>query len=154
MADLAFLLPELRQVKISGEGGHVAKQPGSLFDLLPAKAVIAFHSDTRLARVLTYIDGHINESIPLAAAARVACMERTAFCKFFRRSTEIGYVTFLHLVRIERATRLLRFSALSVTDVATSVGYESLRVFQRRFRQYMGITAREYRKQSTYLPVL
>jgi AraC-like DNA-binding protein len=94
---------------------------------------------------MAHLDANIQEPTTLSQAAAIACMERTAFCKFFRRSTGICFMEFLHIVRINRAALLLVSHDLSITEVANAVGYESTAVFQRHFKAHFGMPARVYR---------
>lgn len=50
---------------------------------------------------------------------------------------------------MERAESLLRFGALSVTQIADELGYSDPSYFCRSFRQFTGLTPGEYRKMTT-----
>ena len=117
----------------------------SCLQSFPHEVYFAFGYHSRLSRLLLYLEHHIHESVSLSKAADIACMERTAFCKFFRRATGINYTRFLHAFRIHRAAILLVSHDLSITQVADGVGYQSTAVFERHFKQHFGMTPREYR---------
>lgn len=48
--------------------------------------------------------------------------------------------------RIDKAMVLLKNSNRNMTEIAESVGFDNPNYFARTFRQYTGITPREYRK--------
>ena len=61
---------------------------------------------------------------------------------------EVGRTTFrgeLQRMRMESATRLLSDASLSVTEVASAVGYRETDQFSKVFRQRVGITPSRYR---------
>ena len=53
------------------------------------------------------------------------------------------------LAHMERAQRLLRETAMPVTQVALLSGYANYAVFSVAFRKHTGMTALEYRQQGT-----
>ncbi|MEH1837999.1 MAG: AraC family transcriptional regulator [Nostoc sp.] len=57
-------------------------------------------------------------------------------------TTVLGYVQSL---RLEQAQQLLRGTNLTVTEIASQVGYESIGHFGYLFKRQFGITPREYR---------
>ena len=54
------------------------------------------------------------------------------------------YITQL---RIEDAKQLLKFSNISVTEIAMTVGYTDSNYFTSLFKQKVGITPSKYRKE-------
>ena len=52
---------------------------------------------------------------------------------------------YLMSVRLKHASYLLRFSDLSVSEIAQQVGFEDNNYFSRCFRQNMSMTPSEYR---------
>ncbi|MEH1835867.1 MAG: helix-turn-helix transcriptional regulator [Nostoc sp.] len=59
-------------------------------------------------------------------------------------TTVLGYVQSL---RLEQAQQLLRGTNLTVAEIASQVGYESITHFRHLFKRQFGITPREYRQQ-------
>jgi AraC-like DNA-binding protein len=93
------------------------------------------------------VEEHYAERLTLQAAARAAGLEKTYFCKYFRRMTGMGYRDWLSRARIERAIELLREGDLTITTVALEVGFADLRTFERAFRRLTGSCARSFRSQ-------
>ena len=56
----------------------------------------------------------------------------------------ISIQAFLQKLRIEEACKLLTETALPVSEVAASVGFDSLTHFERVFKTIQGVTPREY----------
>jgi len=107
----------------------------------------AFVDCERLARIKQFVDAHYDEPLSLQAAARLAGLEKTYFCKYFRRRTGVGYRDWLSRVRIERALALLRERKHPITRIALDVGFADLRTFERAFHRHTGRCAQALRKE-------
>jgi AraC-like DNA-binding protein len=104
----------------------------------------------RLLRVATYLATHIYEPVSLTTAAGIACMERTAFARFFRRSTGMSYMHFVHSLRLTRALLLMCTCDDSLTQIAHTVGYTDISTFERRFKHLLGMPPSVYRKRARH----
>jgi AraC-like DNA-binding protein len=107
----------------------------------------AFAGCVRLARIKQFVDAHYDEPLSLAAAARLAGLEKTYFCTYFRRKTGVGYRAWLSRVRVERALALLRERKHPITRIALDVGFGDLRTFERAFHRHTGQCAQALRKE-------
>lgn len=123
------------------------QQTFTLVESLPERVRFAFRYYGRLSRLLTYLGEHIDEPITLAQAAELAGMEKTAFCKFFRRITGVTFMACLHTLRLNQAIALLKLCDLPIIEISFSVGYASVGTFQRHFKIHTGISPREYRSR-------
>jgi AraC-like DNA-binding protein len=67
--------------------------------------------------------------------------------RLFRRSTGSTISSYLNVVRVNAACRLLRDRERerSIAEIATACGYANLSNFNRRFKEIKGVTPREYR---------
>lgn len=120
----------------------------ALQDFITAETWERICCNSRLTSLVIFLERHISEPITLAEAARAACMQRTAFSRFFRRAAGIGYRKFLHALRLNRASLLIRTSDESITEIAGAVGYSDISTFERVFKEYTGCCPREFRKNS------
>lgn len=112
-------------------------------DLMRQK--IQFHEPLRIA--MQYITTHANSPIRLQMVAKAASMERTYFCKYFRRETGIKFCAFVHIVKITMARHLLSESDRNVASIAVELGYGSSSAFVRNFRRATGLTPTAFRRQ-------
>jgi AraC-like DNA-binding protein len=60
------------------------------------------------------------------------------FCKIFRKTTGLTFTDYLGRVRVEKAKNLLLNPHLRVSEVAYTVGFQSLTHFNRLFRKITG----------------
>ncbi|MEY8352710.1 AraC family transcriptional regulator [Lachnospiraceae bacterium 54-53] len=65
-----------------------------------------------------------------------------------KRLTGRTYKELLQIKRLNKASVLLLNTRLSVTDVSIAVGYDNTSYFHRIFRNYYGMSPREYRKKN------
>lgn len=74
-------------------------------------------------------------------------VSRTTILKNFRLQTEHSIMEYKALRKLSYAAKLLETSDTSVTDIAFSLGYNSLSSFLRSFKKKYGLTPSEYRKK-------
>lgn len=70
---------------------------------------------------------------------------------YFRKSFETVYgvspIKYLNNLRMRKARSLLESDYASIAQVAESVGYSSIYHFSKMFRQYAGVSPKEYARQ-------
>lgn len=77
-------------------------------------------------------------------------LEVPALSRLIHRHTGCTFTELLHTVRFNRAITLLTETNLSITDVATTVGYENTAFFYRRFFERFGCTPGEFRANAAH----
>ena len=80
--------------------------------------------------------------------ARVREPEFTAEIELIKSEMGIGVEDYIISIRINHAKSLLKDTELSVNTIATLVGYKNYTTFFKMFKQTVGITPLEYRKNS------
>jgi AraC-like DNA-binding protein len=90
-------------------------------------------------QLLSYIENHYQEKISLENAANRMHFSISYFSKTFKSLIGIPYVTYVNMIRIEHAINLLQRS-VTITDIALSCGFSSIRTFNRVFKQITGYT--------------
>ena len=100
----------------------------------------------RINRVTDYVHNHLDESPSLDELAQVACFSPYHFHRIFTAITGETVNSFINRLRLEKASRLLKYSNKSVTGIALSCGFSSSSTFSRSYRQYFGISPKEYKK--------
>jgi AraC-like DNA-binding protein len=101
---------------------------------------------SRLRRLAGYMKSTPTYAMDLKQAAEIACMERTAFSRFFTKSVGITFLSFIKQWQISAAiTEMLR-SDYSLSYISASVGFENLKTFERTFKKITGYAPSRYRK--------
>ena len=68
-------------------------------------------------------------------------------CKFFKNMTRKTPVDYLVAYRVEKASRKLLSTDMSVTDIAFAAGFNDLSYFIKTFKKLKGKTPADFRKQ-------
>lgn len=102
---------------------------------------------SRIKRVVLYMQNNSSEPIDLNKAASLACMERTAFSKFFSKAMGMTFQEFVQQWRVSEAAALMLTFDGSLSDLAFSVGFSTLASFERTFKKVTSSTPSHYRKR-------
>ncbi len=104
-----------------------------------------FHGG-RMTRVVDYVTAHLGQEIKQTDVAQKLGMNPQSFSRFFKSSTGRTFVSFVNVMRIMEACRLLVNTKQDITEIAFSCGYGNLSNFNRHFRELKETTPREYRE--------
>ena len=106
----------------------------------------------RMNKVVAYINNHLDETLDLKTLANEAALSDFHFHRIFKalKGEAIGgYITRL---RLEATARLLRYTALTIEEIAFNIGYETPASLSKAFKKQYGISPTEYRtNKDTYI---
>ncbi|MFD0712708.1 response regulator [Paenibacillus sp. GCM10027626] len=94
-----------------------------------------------------YILEHYGEELTLSAIAEQFHYNVAYLSDLFHKQTGKTFSDFLLEARMERASELLRDSALRIASVAELAGFSSSAYFSNVFKGYYGVGPNEYRKR-------
>ncbi|WP_367753037.1 AraC family transcriptional regulator [Flavobacterium sp. WC2430] len=100
----------------------------------------------RLKIVYEFIEENFQRSISLEEIAEKTNLSKAAFCRYFKKMTQLTFIEFLNQYRIEQAKRLLK-SDKNVTETCYECGFESLSYFNRIFKKVVGINPIQFKKK-------
>lgn len=100
----------------------------------------------RLNTVFEFIMKNFDREISLAEVADLTFMTRTSFCRFFLERTKRTFSDFLIDFRISHAKKLLSETNKNVSIVSDLCGFNNLSYFNRKFKEKIHETPRNYRK--------
>ncbi|HTS62735.1 MAG TPA: AraC family transcriptional regulator [Candidatus Acidoferrales bacterium] len=106
----------------------------------------------RLLRVLTHIQGRLDQPLPLEELAGIACFSPFHFHRVFRALTGEGVHEYVRRLRLERAAQRLKIEERPVTEIAFEAGYESHEAFTRAFHAMFGMSPSEFRASREKAP--
>lgn len=101
----------------------------------------------RLSRVKEFMDSHFSEAITLTALAKQANWSVAHFSEEFRRYYGTSPIDYIISMRMNHAAYLLEDINLSVTEVASRVGYENIYHFSKLFKRRFGASPRNSRRR-------
>jgi AraC family transcriptional regulator len=88
----------------------------------------------------------LDQDIGLQELADVLNLSRFYFCSAFRMASGHTPYEWLTKLRMHEARKLLADPALSISDIALMVGYQTPSAFSAAFRRLVGTTPREVRQ--------
>ncbi len=99
-----------------------------------------------ISRALDYISDHYDKSIRVEQLAEVCHISETHFRRVFCQCMNMTPVEYLNRVRVKMACDQLRKTNDQVGVIASRVGFSTLSTFNRNFKQIMGKTPQEWRR--------
>lgn len=104
------------------------------------------------ARIRTYIDHNLDRSIKLNEIAAKCYVSKCYMIDVFKEVYGITPHQYHKKQRIEKSQHLLRFTNMSVTEVAIAMGFDSIHPFTNKFHEIVGMSPSEYRKRFMSIP--
>ncbi len=96
--------------------------------------------------VAEHINNRYSERLTLDNLARMAHMNKSHFCREYKKRHGMTCMSYIGKVRAEKGAALLRTSDLKVSDIVRCVGFGCIRYFNLVFRKVYKMTPAEYRK--------
>ena len=124
------LLEELRQ-------GEAADRPG------------VSGNQERLLTMLAFLQTHYDEKLSLEDIAASASVSKRECLRTFRDGIHQTPMDYLTDYRIEMAKKLLRTTAMPITQIALQTGWCSGAYFSKTFKEKCGVTPLAYRRELT-----
>ena len=95
--------------------------------------------------ICDYISEHCTENITLEEAAKRAGFSKYHFSRLFKYFTNVSFYKYVNRKRISYAENLLINPELTVTEVSSLSGFDSLSSFIRMFKIIKGCTPTDFR---------
>lgn len=105
-------------------------------------------SKSAISLVKQYIEEHPLGEVTLAEVSNLVSMNYTYFSSWFKMEVGLTFSAYIMKQRMERAKRLLEEPGTRINEVAVRVGYENMYHFSRAFKNYTGLSPKEYRKSA------
>lgn len=152
-------LPMIQQIEcIMNAGSDISWQLPCLvagmvqraLGMLPAEAFLHSQSGTEDPRIDNAIKFYMNSTdkkIKNSAVAKKLGMSIQNFERKFKLQTGITPRKFHRLRQMQIVADMLRFTQVSIEDIAIKVGYADRFILSRIFKQHYGISPAAYRKQ-------
>lgn len=107
--------------------------------------------EARARKAILYIQKHYSDTISLDDIAASIHVSKGECCRCFKRSMNLTPFEYLMRYRILMAAGTIRSNpTLSVSSLASSVGFNSSSYFNKLFRKYLNCTPTEYRTNLTH----
>lgn len=99
-----------------------------------------------IRRAMSYIEDNYSENITVSSISSYVGIERTYLYKLFKKYIGISPTNFLISYRLERAKSMMEYDNLTVSKIASEVGFFDSSHFSGAFVKKYGITPGRYYK--------
>lgn len=107
------------------------------------ETTVATSAATERYKKLLYDIDENAESYSFSRAVDFMHMSEAYFSRFFKRISGMTFSMYLNHIRVNKAIDLIRNREMSMTDIAMSCGFDTIRNFNRVFRQITGYSPRD-----------
>ena len=121
------------------------------FDFIASPGYInsVHENDGKLRMVNDYVMNNFQSQISLNDIADKISMNKTAFCRYFKKATNTNFSAYLNEIRIGYACKLLQAEDnATIARVCYESGFNNLSNFNQKFKQFMGLTPSQYVKNT------
>ena len=128
--------------RLEGEGRE--QLIAGIFSVLEIQesAVSTSEATERYKKLLYDIDEHA-EDYSFSRAVEYMNMSEAYFSRFFKRVSGMTFSMYLNHIRVNKALDLLRDRNMTMTEIAMHCGFDTIRNFNRVFKQITGYAPRE-----------
>lgn len=150
--DIADHLAKMRHALSERANGFELRTEGLMYllfsSLMPAeRGVKRSKDDSSVAAAMKFIDTNFQRDISAAQTAEYVGLERSYFSTLFSRTVSMSVKDYIMSRRIEKAKQFLVSMDLTVSEIATSVGYQDYFTFAKAFKKRTGVTPSEYKER-------
>lgn len=144
-----FLIDALKN--LSGEGSVISKKwvlyclcdefdKGASYSPKPSE------DKNLLFRIFNFVEKNFSHSCSLEMLAKETSFSYSYLSRYFKNTAGMSFNSYVNKCRINNACYLLRNTDCNVLQCSVDCGYNSLRSFNRNFKEIMGVTPLEYRE--------
>lgn len=110
-----------------------------------AEKVRSKTSEQYVKNVISYLADHYQERITLDTLSNLCGVTKCHLSREFRKYTGQTVMTYLNFLRCKNAQKIIRDGS-SITEAATSVGFDDLSYFSKTYKSLMGISPTKDKK--------
>ena len=104
------------------------------------------YDTARIDKVISFLNKNYTRTISLEEIASFAAMNTSAFCRYFKSKTGKSFKNYILDMRIGFACKLLLMEDISISQLSSKCGFETIFHFNKTFKKNMGYVPSLYRK--------
>ncbi len=108
----------------------------------------------RVNTVIEYINANLHDKLEVKHLAELSHFSLYHFHRIIRVFLGESLGAYISRSRVETAAKLIRYSKLSIEEIAYNVGFETPSSFSKAFKKHFGISPTYYRTHNTYKKIL
>ena len=102
--------------------------------------------NTSLEKVLNFCQEHYREPMSIKIVAAALSLSEGHISHLFTNRLHQSFPDYINALRTNEATWRMQDPNVSLSDISTACGFNSIRTFNRAFLKQFGTTPRQYRK--------
>jgi len=102
-----------------------------------------------LGKVIDYIEHHYQEDLKIEALGKLFNYSSNYLGKQLKKETGKSFNSFLDLLRIEEAQKLLKNQELKIYEISQKIGFNDPDYFTSKFKKHTGLSPKEFRMTNT-----
>lgn len=106
-----------------------------------------------LISVRDYINTNTSRNITLEELTKKFGISKFHLVRSFKNMFQVSPIHYHHHNRMEKAKTAMQFTNLTLSQIADSLGFESISIFSRSFKNKYGLSPRDFRKEFYSGPV-
>ncbi len=126
--------------------GYLLAFFGKLFERLEL-CEFSTQNSSLLGSILTYCSKNYDQPITLSILEKELHVSKFHISHTLSSKLHMGFNDYINSLRISKACQYLQSSNMSVTEVSATVGFNTIRTFNRAFTKHTGLTPSQYRSK-------
>lgn len=114
-------------------------------NLMPAETDSQESTADTIKRIVRFVDENYHQDITLEQLAQKHYISVSYLSRKFKETMDVNFSDYLSRKRIEKASRLLESTDLSVSEIGAACGYPNCFYFSRTFKKITGVSPSAYR---------
>ena len=102
-----------------------------------------------IKQAIGYIRAKSDQTLSLDEVSAFVGLSKFYFAREFHRITKYTFISYVNMIRCEKAKAMLSEGILSVGEIGRACGFDNQSYFSRTFREYTGVLPSAYRKSET-----
>ncbi|MEK0313343.1 helix-turn-helix domain-containing protein [Cohnella sp. 56] len=107
-----------------------------------------FQNESVVQRLRAYIADHLGENVTREMLAEYVHLNPAYLSRLFKKETGLSITDYLLGERMRMAKELISRSALPISEIARTLGYNNFSYFSRMFRKVYHANPQQFRKQA------
>jgi len=121
-----------------------------MFSQAAPKVQKGHSSSTIIEMVKRYVQDQLHQNITLKKISHLLHFNCAYLGQKFKHHENMTFNEYLLQQRMEKAKKLLIETDMRIYEIANKVGYSEVDWFYKKFKEYTGKSANEYRKKTSY----
>lgn len=100
-----------------------------------------------LARAQSFLNHHSDQEVTIKDICAITHMSPHHLIRQFKSAYGITPIQYHQLIRMERAKELIRFTSLTISQIADRLGFSNINAFSRAFKKSQGVSPSFFREK-------